>query len=59
MYKPYRPRTPPLTLRLAAVALAFATLGLLVVLPAKLETVTAAAPDNTQQAAAASTRSVR
>jgi hypothetical protein len=59
MRKPYQPRTPPLALRLAAVALAFATMGLLVVLPAQLETVAVAAPDDMQQASAASTRSVR
>jgi hypothetical protein len=59
MRKPYRPRTPPLALRLAAVALAFATMGLLVVLPAELETVHMVAPDDMHQAAAASTRSVR
>jgi hypothetical protein len=59
MRKPYQPRTPPLALRLAAVALAFATMGLLVVLPAQLETVAVTAPDDMQQASAGSTRSVR
>lgn len=58
MRKPYQPQTPPFALRLAAIALALATLGLLVVLPAEIAPVVVAAPDDTQQAAA-STRSLR
>jgi len=53
MRRTYRPKTPRLALQLAAVALAAATMGLLIVLPAQLETVTASAPDAMQQASAA------
>ena len=45
MARSYRPKTPRLALRLIAVAMSVATLGLLVVLPAQLETVTASVSD--------------
>lgn len=58
MRKPYQPQTPPFALRLVAVALVFATFGLLVVLPAEMSMATTAAPDHTRQAAV-SARSLR
>ena len=52
MRKSYKPDTPRLALRLIAVAMSMATLALMVVIPAELETVAVDAPA-LQQASAA------
>jgi hypothetical protein len=59
MRKSYEPAMPRLALRLIAVAMAIATMALLVVVPAELETVTASAPEMTQQASVAQAQTTR
>jgi len=58
MRKSYKPDTPRLALRLIAVAMSMATLALMVVIPAELETVTVDAPA-LQQASAAQMTATR